>query len=67
MLPMPSPVNSSWKRDIQPRARPQAGEVDAAIEDDVAVVVSHDVVAVQAVAVLVEIVLALGAVKPLMA
>ncbi len=36
-------------------------EVDVLVEDDVALVVLHDVVAVQAVAVLVEIIFALGA------
>jgi hypothetical protein len=36
-------------------------EVDLPVEDDIALVVAHDVVAVQAVAVLVEVVGALGA------
>src|SRR3954468_1359316 len=67
---MPIPVKRSWRKRSIGSAAPPASlplilEVDPLREGDVALVVLHDVVAVQPVAVLVEIVLALGALMPL--
>src|SRR5689334_5598294 len=55
--PIPRPVKKSWRtRSISSRRG-----FDVLVEDDRALLVLHDVVPVQAVAVLVEVVLALGA------
>src|SRR6267142_1374036 len=66
MLPTPSPVNSSCSempivRSARRPVRASVVELDVFFENDRAVVVAHDVVAVQAVAVLVEVESAFGA------
>src|SRR5580698_1401395 len=74
---MPTPVNSNWRKKSMRRAfgrgrgsplpvlhgegKSSIRKLDVLVEHDRPLLVAHDVVAVEAVAVLVEIVFALGA------